>query len=198
MGGGSVAGSAVSSLPLYTPAIDDFVRPAEPVHDYLTRWSGLRAGDLDASPTNPRHLTTLKATFTKLAHLAASGAVFVGHGLAQDFRMIGLAVPPAQVIDTVDLFRAPGPRARKLSLRFLAAALLDSQIQGGEHDSVEDAVAALALFAKYRELKAAGTFEATVRDLYAVGAATGWDPAAVGGSAVAAAVAAAGVAGVKM
>ena len=193
----AAAATRHDALPAYTPAIDDYVRPAEPVHDYLTRWSGLRAGDLDATPANPRHLTTLKATFTKLAHLAASGAVFVGHGLAADFRMIGLAVPPAQVIDTVDLFRAPGPRARKLSLRFLAAALLDRSIQGGEHDSIEDAVAALALFAKYRELRDGGVFERTVKELYARGAATGWDPAAVGGSAAVAA-AAAGLGGVRL
>ena len=104
--------------------------------------------------------------------------------------MIGLAVPPSQVIDTVDLFRAPGPRARKLSLRFLSAALLGASIQGGEHDSVEDAVAALALFSKWRELKREGTLERTIKELYVRGAATGWDPVAVGGGGGGAAAAA--------
>ena len=49
-----------------------------------------------------------------------------------------------QVVDTVELFHFK--RQRKLSLRFLSAYLLQSRIQQGTHDSIEDARAALALF----------------------------------------------------
>jgi PAB-dependent poly(A)-specific ribonuclease subunit 2 len=154
-----------------TPAIDDYVRQTEPVHDFLTRWSGLTAADLDPRATR-RPLTTAKRAVTKLAHLVAAGAVFVGHGLAQDFRMINIVVPPAQVVDTVDLFRKPG--ARKLSLRYLAARLLGSDIQVDVHDSVEDARAALALYEKYREVKTAGELAATLDGLYEYGAAHGF------------------------
>jgi PAB-dependent poly(A)-specific ribonuclease subunit 2 len=47
------------------PAIDDYVAAAEPVVDYLTRWSGIRPGDLDPRASR-RHLVTLKAAYLKL------------------------------------------------------------------------------------------------------------------------------------
>lgn len=49
-----------------------------------------------------------------------------------------------QVVDTVELFHFK--RQRKLSLRFLAAYLLASDIQSSTHDSIEDAHTALRLF----------------------------------------------------
>ena len=81
-----------------------------------------------------------------------------------------------QVADTMDLFY-PG-RGRRLSLRFLSAYLLGAAIQGGSHDSVEDAVAALRLYKAYRQLAAEGKAEAVVREMMEWGAAHGWDPAA--------------------
>ena len=81
-----------------------------------------------------------------------------------------------QVVDTMDLFY-PG-RGRRLSLRFLSAYLLGSAIQGGSHDSVEDAVAALRLYEAYRRLEAEGRAEAVLREMMEWGAAHGWDPAA--------------------
>lgn len=46
-------------------------------------------------------------------------------------------VPPEQVIDTVEIYRLPDQR--KISLRFLAYCLLNSDIQLETHDSIEDA-----------------------------------------------------------
>lgn len=69
---------------------------------------------------------------------------FVGHGLQHDFRVINLYVPSHQVIDTVELYRLPGKRF--LSLKFLAALVLQQSIQGATHDSIEDAQTALRLF----------------------------------------------------
>ena len=97
--------------------IDDYVCAVDPVFDYLTRYSGLREGDLDKARSK-HHLTTLKKTYVKLRHLVDMGCSFVGHGLQSDFKMINMTVPPSQIIDTVDLFRLR--KQRKLSLMFLA------------------------------------------------------------------------------
>ena len=65
--------------------------------------------------------------------------------------MINMVVPKEQILDTVELFRYDG--SRKLNLRFLAKHVLGMNIQTGNHDSIEDARTALALYRKYLELK---------------------------------------------
>lgn len=45
---------------------------AEPVVDYLTRFSGLRPGDLDAA-VSPHHLVTLKSAYVRLRSLVDRG-----------------------------------------------------------------------------------------------------------------------------
>ena len=91
------------------------IRAVEPVHDYLTRFSGLVPGDLDPA-LSKHHIVELKHAYLKLRYLVDAGCVFVGHGLKQDFKMINVTVPPAQIVDTVELFHFK--RQRKLSLRF--------------------------------------------------------------------------------
>jgi PAB-dependent poly(A)-specific ribonuclease subunit 2 len=50
--------------------IDDYIRAVEPVYDYLTRYSGLRPGDLDPA-VSQHHTTTLKKAYLKLRYLVS-------------------------------------------------------------------------------------------------------------------------------
>ncbi|MEQ2175286.1 poly(A)-specific ribonuclease, partial [Goodea atripinnis] len=105
------------------PFIDDYISTQEQVVDYLTQYSGIKPGDLDAKISS-KHLTTLKSTYLKLRFLIDTGVRFVGHGLQKDFRVINL--------------------------------LVDLNIQGETHDSIEDARTALQLYRKYLELSRGG------------------------------------------
>ena len=153
------------------PVIDDYIRAVEPVYDYLTRFSGLVPGDLDPA-VSKHHITKLKHAYLKLRYLVDCGCVFVGHGLKQDFKMINIVVPPAQIVDTVELFHFK--RQRKLSLRFLASYLLGIDIQQGTHDSIEDARTAVRLYEKYLELVAEGNFQAKLLEIYRYGKQYGY------------------------
>ncbi|KAJ3333266.1 poly(A)-specific ribonuclease [Blyttiomyces sp. JEL0837] len=149
------------------PFIDDYIYITDPVVDYLTEYSGIKAGDLDPNiSTYP--LVSLKGAYKKLRYLVDSGCIFVGHGLKKDFRIINIIVPPKQIIDTVDIYYKK-ERQRKLSLRFLAWSVLRQDIQRDTHDSVEDARTALHLYKRYLELKQKGIFEESLEKVYEEG-----------------------------
>ena len=149
------------------PFIDDYIAIREPIVDYLTSYSGITQEDLD--PRISQHsLLSLKIVYKKLWILLNLGCKFLGHGLKQDFRVVNIHVPKAQVIDTIDLFFLRS-RLRKLSLAFLAWYLLKEDIQMETHDSIEDSRTALKLYKKYLEFQDAGILETMLQDIYRAG-----------------------------
>ena len=152
--------------------MDDYVAQGpEPVADYLTRFSGLMPGDLDPA-TSTKHLLPHRVVYNKLLYLIEKKCVFVGHGLNNDFRVLNVVVPPEQARDTLDLFWVKGQR--KLSLRFLSSVLLQEDIQGRVHDSIQDAKAALELYKLYIELDKTRKLDETLKRLYLEGPMRNW------------------------
>jgi hypothetical protein len=152
--------------------IDDYIAtPSEIIQDYMTRFSGLREGDLDPEKS-PHCVTHLKATYLKLRALVDRGVIFVGHGLQTDFAIINIYVPSTQIIDTVKIFQLP--RQRKISLRFLANFLLHKDIQQETHSSVEDAETALQIYHVYLKYLEMEEFGQLLDDIYTVGRNTNW------------------------
>ncbi|KAK9467389.1 ubiquitin carboxyl-terminal hydrolase-domain-containing protein [Lipomyces arxii] len=163
--------------------IDDYITTSDHIVDYLTEFSGIELGDLDPS-VSKKSLVPLKTAYKKLWLLLNLGCIFVGHGLANDFRTINIQVPKDQVIDTVDIYYIKA-RQRKLSLRFLAWYLLDQNIQTETHDSIEDAKTALFLYKKYEDINDQGgpsAFENVLNEIYNEGRAVNFRPPAVSGA----------------
>lgn len=163
------------------PFIDDYITIREPIVDYVTQYSGIKPGDLDPR-TSEHNLVPLKVAYKKLWLLLNSGCVFVGHGLASDFRKINIQVPKAQTVDTQYLFFHPG-KNRRLSLRYLAWAVFKEYIQEEPspdtvqgHDSIEDARMALRLWKKFQEYEDAGIVAQMLEEIFREGSKLGFRP----------------------
>ena len=185
------------------PFIDDYITIHETIVDYKTQYSGIRPGDLDAR-ISIHNLVPLKVAYKKLWLLLNLGCIFVGHGLASDFRKANIQVPKSQTIDTQYLYLAPG-KNRRFSLRYLAWAVFKEFIQEESinnisdlsstdqaalvdgHDSIEDARMALRLWRKFQEWTDAGVEEQMIEEIYRKGSKYGWKPPHRNGTAMTAA-----------
>ncbi|CDW51852.1 RNase T and UCH 1 domain containing protein [Trichuris trichiura] len=143
------------------------------ISDYVTKFSGIKPGDLDPTFAD-RPLTAMKVAYLKLRYLIDMGVKFVGHGLSNDFKVINIYVRE-QIIDTVQLFRLP--RRRLVSLRFLIWHFFGIRIQSGTHDSDEDARSALMLYEKYTDIMQSPDlqFSHILNELYEHGQQLHWN-----------------------
>jgi RNA exonuclease 4 len=119
--------------------------PGIEVKDYRTFVSGITPANLQPGVARP---------FGEVQKMVAGlleGKVLVGHALKNDLLVLELKHPRRDLRDTsrYPKFRVES-RGKPPALRNLAKAELGWEIQVGEHSSVEDARAAMALFRKER------------------------------------------------
>ncbi|KAM4644274.1 interferon-stimulated 20 kDa exonuclease-like 2 [Amazona ochrocephala] len=123
---------------------DRYVRPAAPVVDFRTRWSGVRRQHM------ARAVPFVAARKEILRILA--GKLVVGHAIYNDFKALKYFHPQALTRDTskMPLLNRKGgfPENATVSLKRLAKELLHKDIQVGKsgHSSVEDARTTMELY----------------------------------------------------
>ncbi|KAF2895536.1 hypothetical protein ILUMI_10641, partial [Ignelater luminosus] len=119
---------------------DTFVKPANDVVDYNTRFSGITAKDLKNGAK------TLKEVQKDLMEFLHANTLLIGHGLENDLR--ALKIIHNDCIDTSILFQSQtNVLPKRHSLKYLSACLLNKEIQCGSngHNSYEDARTAMEL-----------------------------------------------------
>ena len=126
---------------------DAYVRPVLPVTDYRTFVSGIKPRHLRPEGPAVAFSEVQKRVADLLQH-----RVLVGHALKNDLRALMLTHPGYDIRDTArwEPFRKL-LRTKTPGLKRLAKAVLGWDVQKGEHDSVEDAKAAMELYKSARK-----------------------------------------------
>ncbi|TYZ64942.1 hypothetical protein PybrP1_000615 [[Pythium] brassicae (nom. inval.)] len=124
---------------------DKFVRPAEKVTDFRTHVSGIRSRLLKTAIPFAQCL--------KEVGKLLKDKIIVGHALKNDFQALLFSPPKSTIRDTARYRpymrrKKNGTKLYPKALKDLAGEVLGLEIQTGEHDSVEDARAALQLYKK--------------------------------------------------
>jgi len=124
--------------------LDEFVRQKERVTDWRTQWSGIRAKDM----INAKSFEEVQGAVSELI----KDRILIGHAIQNDLKALMLSHPRAQIRDTQILAHRYGqsPSARP-ALRKLVSDMLGAKIQEGEHSSVTDARATMAIYRLHRK-----------------------------------------------
>lgn len=134
-----------------TAIYDSYVlpQPHQHIFDYRTSISGIRPHDM-------RHARPFAAVQEQVRQIL-QGRVVVGHALRHDWAVLGLSHPKEDTRDTSR--HAPYRRlvgGGTPGLKLLVGLVLGLEIQEGEHSSLEDARAVMALFRRDRAAFAVG------------------------------------------
>ncbi|ODN05651.1 RNA exonuclease 4 [Orchesella cincta] len=116
---------------------DKFVKPKMEVTDYRTQYSGIRENDL-------KNATPFQIVAKEVASLLKSH-ILVGHSLKSDLAVLYLSHPKARTRDTAMYFKKI-LHTKTPKLKTLVKKILEVEIQQGEHNSIVDAQATMALY----------------------------------------------------
>ncbi|KAG6831363.1 hypothetical protein H0H87_005374 [Tephrocybe sp. NHM501043] len=124
--------------------LDEFVRQRERVVDYRTQFSGIRESDM----INAKPFDEIQK---KVAELLKD-RILVGHAVFNDLRVLLLSHPRPMTRDTQYYAgKHKVSRSKYVALRNLVKQELDLTIQAGEHSSVTDARATMAVYRIHRK-----------------------------------------------
>ncbi|GJN92130.1 hypothetical protein Rhopal_005160-T1 [Rhodotorula paludigena] len=119
--------------------LDRFVRPRERVTDYRTWVSGVREEDLRNAPS-------FQEVQKEVSDLL-EGRILIGHALSNDTTVLLLSHPRHMTRDTSKYAPLQGlAKTKRPGLKTLAKLVLGIDIQSGEHSSVTDARATMAIY----------------------------------------------------
>ncbi|EKM53481.1 uncharacterized protein PHACADRAFT_259897 [Phanerochaete carnosa HHB-10118-sp] len=125
--------------------LDEIVQQKERVVDYRTKWSGIRPEDM-----------TRAKPFREVQNRVAAlieGKVLVGHAVHNDLKALLLSHPHYLTRDTQVLAAKHNVvKSKRPSLRHLVEHEFGIAIQEGEHSSVIDARATMAIFRLHRKV----------------------------------------------
>jgi len=124
--------------------LDVFVRQKERVTDWRTQWSGIRPKDM----INAKAFEEVQRAVAELI----KDRILIGHAIQNDLKALMLSHSRAQIRDTQILAHMHGQsRSARPALRNLVHDMLDTKIQEGEHNSVTDARATMAIYRLHRK-----------------------------------------------
>ncbi|KAJ3554617.1 hypothetical protein NM688_g3015 [Phlebia brevispora] len=129
--------------------MDEFVRQKERVVDYRTEFSGIRPKDL-------ANAKTFEEVQKQVAALVKD-RILIGHAINNDLKALLLSHPRPLIRDTQSLAAKHRlTKTRRPALRHLVSQEIGMTIQGGEHSSVIDARATMAIYRIHRKKWEAG------------------------------------------
>ena len=124
--------------------LDEFVRQRERVVDYRTQWSGVRESDMV-------HAKPFQEVQQQVADLIKD-KILVGHAVYNDLKALLLSHPYPLTRDTQVLaYKSALVKTKRVALRNLVKDEIGSSIQGGEHSSVIDARATMAVYRLHKK-----------------------------------------------
>ncbi|PPQ84351.1 hypothetical protein CVT25_013246 [Psilocybe cyanescens] len=135
----------VSMVNFYGAVImDEFVRQKERVVDYRTQWSGIRESDMV-------HAKPFEEVQKKVADLLQD-RILVAHAVHNDLKALLLSHPRPQTRDTQFYAHKFGLcKTKRVALRNLVKQEVGITIQSGEHSSITDARATMAVYRLHKK-----------------------------------------------